>query len=71
MLELQKDWAVMKEGSGTEKKKDGGRADDTQRNRWYEKRKKNTEEKDQLEIECEWKKTVTKSIQSERNSLRV
>lgn len=69
MLELQKDWAVMKEGSGTEKKKDGGRADDKQRSRWYEKRKK-TLRKNSHEVFCQTslnlnvneKKTVTKSI---------
>lgn len=41
---MQKDRAVMKEGSRTGEKKDGGRADDKQKSRWYEKRKKHTEE---------------------------
>lgn len=47
MLEMQKNWAVVKEDGGTEKnqtKNDDGWRDDKQRSRWYEIRKKNTEE---------------------------
>lgn len=51
VFEMQKDWTAMKEGSGTRKKKDGERADDKHRSRWYEKRKK-TQRKNSHEAFC-------------------
>lgn len=66
MLEMQKDWAVMKEDRRTGKKKM------VDKQMVWEEEKKHWGKQswsilsDQLKFECEWKKTVTKSIKRER-----